>query len=335
MRDNKTCTILTLIFFFLTGCATNMNKNPIKFSWDASESAPLHYPMEIIKGTFIYKGESTTGLYIPDGGTIMDGWGDAISSHVTGERFKPLPDKLSITFFSYAEKQFYRGDFDLPYETILRLFREGVLEGELGPTYSTIVAGIAPGGVVAVWITGQKRKEIFFGQAEKVELNPSAAFALPFDSKEESDLYIQKVFEADLTQEELESLKKNGIPFGLWKRYRNLYRWAPIFINGEKLASVSVSYVNGEFDRKAVFEDPQAISAFRPVPNFFSFKTSQYIYKVNFNEMEMIDAFERLGANNTPVLMEFDPRYPRSSSKVRLYNDEESIELKKAIFKDW
>ena len=94
-------------------------------------------------------------------------------------------------------------------------------------------------------------------------------------------------------------------------------------------------YINGEFERSAIFEEPQSITTARPIPIFLSFHTKKYIYQADFDEMEMMEAFEKLGANNKVVIMEIDPHFPRSSSKVRLYNDEESIELKKAVFDDW
>ena len=108
--------------------------------------------MEIIKGTFIYKDESKKGLYIPSGGTLVDGWANPVSSHVTGDKYKPLPDRLEITFYSFSEKQFYKGNFKLPYDKILSLFKKGVeLSGENKPL-GRIMVGIAPGGVVAVWV---------------------------------------------------------------------------------------------------------------------------------------------------------------------------------------
>jgi hypothetical protein len=99
--------------------------------------------------------------------------GSAISSHVVGEQYKPLPDRLDITFYSYAEKQFYQGEFELPYKKILSLFSDGVAENPDRPIYTRIMEGIAPGGAVSVWVIGRGDYiEVFFGQAEKVELDP-------------------------------------------------------------------------------------------------------------------------------------------------------------------
>lgn len=115
-----------LLFFCLSGCSNSMNNKTEKFDWSTTESAPNDYPMRIIRGTFIYRGEQSNGLYVPSGGTLSKGWGIGISSHVVGPDTKPLPDRLDISFISLAENQFYQGSFDLPYNEILSLFREGL-----------------------------------------------------------------------------------------------------------------------------------------------------------------------------------------------------------------
>ena len=116
------CLLGAIILFILYRGA--MNKNATEFKWYATESAPEHYPMEIRQGTFYYK-DQNQGLYIPSGGTLNTGWGRMISSHVTGAEKKPLPDRVEVTYFSYAEKQFYRGKFNLPYEQMLTAFQIG------------------------------------------------------------------------------------------------------------------------------------------------------------------------------------------------------------------
>lgn len=336
-------TIVTLTILF-TGQCIAMSKNATKFKWEATESAPQHYPMEIIRGTLIYHGEAEQGLYIPSGGTLSSGWGDPISSHSTGSEPKPLPDRLKIYFFSYAEKQFYKGEFDLPYEKILALFRDGTEvnphvypNGSTGPAYTRIMVGIAPGGVVAVWLTAPRTVEVFFGQAQKVDLDPSAAFSLPFKDKQDSDAYIEKQLINTLKPEEIQSLKKNGIPFGLWARYRNRYDWQPIASKGHSLEHARIIYLNGESILNFDLADKKELSGQKPVPMSASFgvvlKGDKYFPEVEFNELETMAAFEKLGANGRKVYLEFDPRLPLTQTKARLYNDKESIELKKFISK--
>ena len=57
----------TSLYMLLSGCGLPANKD--EFKWYATESAPSGYPMEIIQGTFFYKGKDT-GLYIPNGGVV-------------------------------------------------------------------------------------------------------------------------------------------------------------------------------------------------------------------------------------------------------------------------
>ena len=337
MRNPYWNTAIATLILFLTGSCNAMSKNATKFEWEATESAPKHYPMKIIKGTFIYHGEPEQGLYIPSGGTLKAGWGIPISHHVVGEKLKPLPDRLKITFFSYAEKQFYQGEFDLPYEKILALFREGVAANKEEPTYSGMMVGIAPGGAVAVWVEGTKNVEVFFGQAQKIELDPGSAFALPFDNKQESDAYIAKQLVNVLTPEELASLKKDGIPFGLWARYRNRYDWRPTVSVGHNQDNIGVIFLNGENIRRWVLDDKKEPHGPLPVPlemSFFSvLNAKKILYTVTFDEFETMAAFEKLGANGKKVYLEFEPRFPRTEIKVRLHNDKDSIELKKIVSK--
>ncbi len=341
MVNNVVKTSLLTLVIYVTGISTTMSNTDTKFDWLATESAPEHYPMEIIQGTFIYHGENEQGLYVPSGGTISSGWGHGISNHIVGEKLKPLPDRLKIIYFSYAEKQFYKGEFDLPYDKILALFRDGIenpnvfANGKTLPVYSKIMVGIAPGGAVVVWVSGSRQHEVFFGQAKKVDINPSTGFALPFKDKAAADAYIAKQLVNTLDPAELESLKKDGVPFGLWARYRNKYSWLPTFTAGQKPNELDVGYVNGESFGSWYLEDKKELNNPRPVPRLLNFMTTinnqKYLYEVTFDEFETMAAFEKLGAQGQPLHLEFEPRLPVTDLRIRLLNDKESIELKKFI----
>ena len=70
----------------------------------------------------------------------------------------------------------------------------------------------------------------------------------------------------------------------------------------------------------------------RPVPRKFTFdapSTGGEIFTVTFDEFETMAAFEKLGAKGKKIFLEFEPRMPKTQIKIRLYNDNESIELKK------
>ncbi|UUA75098.1 DUF2931 family protein [Cellvibrio sp. QJXJ] len=330
---------LTGLFIFLTGCGSAMSKNPTTFDWLATESAPSHYPMKIIQGDLFYHGQGGS-RYIPSGGTLRAGWGSSISTHIGGDELYPLPDRLSIVFFSLTENQFYQGEFDLPYEKILALFREGIIADKKSPYYRKVMVGVAPGGVVSVWLTGNRTKEVFFGQAEKIDLSYGRATGLPFDGKHDEDSFIKGILEDVLKPEELESLKKDGVPFGLWARYRTLYTWN-LKSGGAvpfKHEIIGMKYLNGESGRTDYPFTEELVKTPRPLPRWISvtpkFTNRNTNYRLHFNEFELMNAFEKLGANGEEVTIECDARMPREDARLRVYNDKESIELKKTRVSD-
>ena len=52
-------------------------------------------------------------------------------------------------------------------------------------------------------------------------------------------------------------------------------------------------------------------------------------YVINFDELELMEAFEKLDTKGEKIYLEFDARAPASNMRIRVYNDGESIELKK------
>ena len=162
-----------------SGCgAATMNEDPKQvthFKWYAVATAPHDYPMEIISGTFFYKGMNA-GVPIPSGGTLTTGWGNSASAYVGSDEIPPLPDRVHVKFYSYAENKVYEAEFVLPYETILAKFQQQLKDSPDKRNYSSFLIGIAPGGAISVWMKGPRTTEIYFGQAKKIEVTPSEAF---------------------------------------------------------------------------------------------------------------------------------------------------------------
>lgn len=320
-----------------------MSAEQTRFDWEASESAPEHYPMEIISGDLRYQGSPHgAGLYVPEGVLIYHGWGLTRSSHVTGDALKPLPDRLDITFYSYLEDQFYRGSFDLPYEKILHLFQEAeaapkrkTMSGEDVPNNYVIIVGVAPGGTVAVWLRNQGTEELFFGKAEKVEVDFAKAFRIPIANREERKGYVEETINDVVSPEMLAAIRRNGIPFDKWTNYRIRYNWASTFFDRHMPSKIGISFYNGEGESfKFPLEKSYAATG-HPVPSDVDFSyaingqgTERY-YVVRFDEDEIFDAFTRLSAMQLPMQLEFEPRFPIDQTLIRLHNGKESIPLKK------
>lgn len=338
---------LTFINFF-SGCgAAAMNKDAksvTNFKWYAVATAPRGYPMEIISGTFFCKG-TNDGIPIPTGGTLTTGWGKSASAYVGSDEIPPLPDRVQVKFYSYVEKQVYEAEFALPYDTILSKFQQQLKEYPDKANYSSFLLGVAPGGAISVWLEGTTTTEVFFGQAKKIEMEPSAAFDLPFKSKEQSDEYINSALADSLTAEQLAHIKAHGVPIGIWARYRNLYKWSPLYTDGKNPTApeMRAQYLNGErYPLPAHFNDELA-NTLKPLPSSLTFRAQvtpdeKAIYIIDFEPVELMEAFEKLGAHGEKVYIEFDPQIPVTNMKIRIYNDtkpkdektpKEFIELKK------
>lgn len=326
-----------IILFFTIGCSTKMNTNQNKFTWGAQKSGPKGYPVNILSATLFFKGENT-GLPVPSGPS--DGkWGSGISNHPHLER--SLPDRLEVTFYSYSENQAYHGRFDLPYDKLLELFQWGVdnpkVMGEMSfPIFSRFVVGIAPGGTVAVWVKGHgEQREVFFGQAEKVDMSLSSVFQVPFRNKEEAEEFRVSVLKKDLGEIQFNHIKKNGAPFGIWQRYRKPFQWIIESKNKVPIRNLYVSHINGEFfNTRTDYSQVNNAS----IPSFISFHFASELYEVNLDDYETIAAFEELEAidglkpEERLIHIEVTPLLPTEMSSIRLYNAKHSIKLVKAVF---
>ena len=124
-----------------------------RHEWLPTESAPRRYPVQLVSGDLLFDDD---GVYIPDGRLVMNGWGEIGSTHIVGDDLKPLPTSLDLTWFSYAENVFYAGDFTLDGDRLAQMFARGLQ----APTrderadYSRLIVGMAPGGLICVWLAG-------------------------------------------------------------------------------------------------------------------------------------------------------------------------------------
>lgn len=112
----------------------------------------------------IYQGhlflEDGNDVYIPCSGVSHTGWGYSGSMHTQGEDLKAVPVKLEVTWASFLENKFYTGSWELPVDKIKNLFKEGTINWRTNEkeSYTSVVVGLAPGGVVVVWIYGNDQQ---------------------------------------------------------------------------------------------------------------------------------------------------------------------------------
>ena len=255
----KPIIIITLILLalWLTGCwgykakqdKEKANAQP-KYEWGVAVNTPIGYPIRFYAGRvggMSIIGELYSKLREPD-------WGNAMGYESTS--MEELPQNVDMVWLSYKEDCFYRLKTAIDYEKIAKLFREGfnqrVPNGEVRhKTYDTIVVGIAPGGVVVLWVGYGyfPLTEIGRYQAEKIDLKEPPGLdsheRLIFDKE-----YSKKLLSSNsvIPEKVREANKNKPIPFGLWDSYRDhQYQWFPIYeIPDGKIGDVDYRYWNGE-----------------------------------------------------------------------------------------
>jgi len=303
--------------------------------------------MEILWGSLKYH-DGSGSTYVPDGVTLHHGWGRGVSSHVLGDgkRKNPLPNRLTISFFSYTENQFYRGDFELPYEKILAQFQAGFYSHsqEEWVTYHDIIVGVSPGGGVTVWLWAyEKITEVFFCRAEKTEGNWQQ-FTNGYSGTREE--YVRSSVEESLkTPERIEALRKNGVPLELWENYRLRYDWRPLF-TGMTLRDprLHAKYFNGEQGFLEYPPEKEVTTLTHAVPSEISLywknpdpdSRNRHFY-FTFDETEIMAVFKTLGKHQLPITFEFSLRQKEEKRVINfiVHTEKEAISLKKVRFKSY
>ena len=343
----KTIIIITFILLalWLTGCwgykakqdknnKANANAQP-EYKWGVAVNTPIGYPIRFYAGR-------VGGMSIIDEiytTTEEPDWGEAFSYENTS--LETLPKDIDMVWLSYKEDCFYRLKTAIDYEKIEKLFREGYKErvpnGEVRhKTYDTIVVGIAPGGVVVLWVGRGYKKitEIGRYQAEKIDLKEPPGLdsheRLIF-SKEDRE----EVLNSDLTIPKAvrEANKNKPIPFGLWDSYRNhQYQWFPIYeIPDGKIGDVDYRYWNGEagttlytdfasyMDKKDFFylEEPiQKRPLFKELVISYKAESGQkYLAEVSFDWEAVVAAYQKVfGKEADKVTAHLDIRVNRNNT---------------------
>ena len=346
--------LFILIALWLTGCwgykakqnKANTNAEP-EYEWGVAVNTPIGYPIRFyaaMVGSTPISREFYSITEEPD-------WGCAFGyeSHSMGE----LPQRVDMVWLSYKEDCFYRLKTAIDYEKIAKLFREGFDErfsnGKMNhTTYDTVVVGIAPGGVVVLWV-GKGYfpiKEIGRYQADKIEIQVPKGLdghqMLIFDKEDREKVLASKTI---IPEDFREANKNKPIPFGLWDSYRdNQYQWYPTFeIPNGRIGDVDYQYWNGEADtffftdfitleeHKDVFAPKELYHNIRKLPLFkeirFTYKAEdgiKYGVGLQFDWEDILATYKKVfGEHPEEVKAHLDIRINRINSylTVRLVGD--------------
>ena len=324
--------IYVILLLLIISCHTSMNQ---KFKWYPTESAPDLYPVNIISAKFLLKDRS--GVAIPSGSDIANGWGAIGQIEIVGNEKKSLPAALQVCWFSYIENQFYQGDFVLPTDTLTKVFNEGFLDSNTGKPeqYDRIVVGFAPGGYIAVWAKGgQITTEIAFLKASPLDYDWQK-FSHGID-KLRAD-YITTALNDTLDSNQR---KIAAIPFGWNGKYEGDYRKTySLSITNNLAANVSgalISYYDGSAEYHIAQPAANRWNNHLTIPKriVWEWKSELGIAlgtAIIFDETEIIAAFKKLSVEHpdAPITLQTETGPVNYAVSLILKNQFDSIELKK------
>ncbi len=339
MKNYLITTLLLLLLLPFAACnqTTSMEKQNL-FPYRMALTAPHDYPAGVHLG-YLADGEDFISA-IPKVGLENQGWG--VGGANAGMGASHIPSFMELTWLSYAEKKFWKVEADLPKEKILALFREGYMALGIHPedplvhkTYSNFIIGVAPGGVVVVWLdAGVRQVEIGRYQAKETFVDMNDFYRNPRELSQQGAFDEMYTLVPDKSQKKI---NQEGFPFGLWDKYRKKYLWRfrTVFYKPDEDVRQYATYLNGE---AAIFykeELQKKQPTLQPVPNdarlIFSTKNAE----VFFDEKETMVAFEELTKDNPEEPLEIVGKvgfmYKDMTFTIKSKNKE--IPLKKATVK--
>ena len=93
-----------------------------------------------------------------------------------------------------------------------------------------------------------------------------------------------------------------------WARYRKLYKWAPAYKDGKNSTDKEMvaKFLNGEWHMMPTILTEEVINTPRPLPRHLEFSVDvgdeSLYYIITFEEFELMEAFEKLGAQSQDSL---------------------------------
>lgn len=318
-----------------TNTAEETNMQEKKFEWRPSECAPIHYASQIYHGSIIT--EDDKYYTIPNGRTINNGWGTFGTLWDVGDVLKPVPNSLKVIWWSFTENQFYFLETKLPKEKMTELFEKGFVNYRgKQDNFNEILVGLAPGGIVSVWLLSSSYVvEVGHYQAKKTEVEMKDFVP---DGEQDKTTYLKNRAES-YSEETKQILTTQDIPFGKWTRFRKRFLWKPVIKHTEnfKLDRLYCDFYNGE---KYVISDKNQnliTSHNYPPANKITFywydkNNNKFGCKISFDEKEIWDVFKKsfIKPNENPIELVIAIDKYNGSLIITLETENETIEIKKA-----
>jgi hypothetical protein len=178
---------------------------------------------------------------------------------------------------------------------------------------------MAPEGAVSVWLeTESLVLEVATFHASEAKVDWKAVLDNDRVSRKQ---YIDIMLKETLSQNEIATLKAEGIPKGMSQTHLKQYEWKPKVV-GSKLLALKLSTNNGEYETFSSFGDGYPRSN-RAVPKtiYLDWQDTfgvKYTTIINFDENETIRAFQKLSSGQTDHQMELELEISEKTHEVEI-----------------
>ncbi|KPK04429.1 MAG: hypothetical protein AMJ64_13715 [Betaproteobacteria bacterium SG8_39] len=274
------------------------------FEWLPTECADERYPMQLVSGQ-LHCGEDRI-IEVPAGKIVNNGWGGIGSTRLIGDPIKPVPERLTVAWFSYAEDQFFGGSVELPRAELTALFRAGYedpLTGERA-TWHRIIVGMGLGGWTSVWLAGSGLvREVARAQLETKVLDWRWVLDNPAIPRAK---YVRSKLQSRLGEVAAARLAKHGPPVSTWPRYAQRYRWRMVVEGLHPPLDMSLRSFNGERSYYDFAKQPPGALEIAPKHLQITWRSrsgGRLLTEIQLDEEEVFGAFDKAAAGTAATTL--------------------------------
>jgi len=300
------------------------------FEWLPSECAHERWPMQLVSG--VLHCSQGRNVAIPVGKIVNNGLGEIASLRVMGDPLKPVPERASLLWFSFAEDRFFGGTFELPTARLTDLFRAGFIEPRGGErtTWSRIIVGMGLGGWAHVWLSGGTFvREIAHIRLPEAEAEWRRVIDNP--NLRRTD-FVRSVLKARIGEAGLADLDRRGPPAEVWPRYARRYPWAIRCESPHAPLDMTLRHFNGERTYRHFASTPLPEAEAAPKYMQLTWRPatgSRLLTTIRFDEQEIYAAFDKASASAPPILVIAFPGKTRVTLAVEV--NRQRIPLSQAV----
>jgi len=310
-----------------------------RFRLHATPASAPGYPMVIEYGGFMRADGQR--LVVPSGNYLdsKTSWSVSGVAWAVGEELQPVPERLDILYFSYAEDQFYEGKFALPQQQLYTLLKAGYwnTDSKQQITYNTLVVSVLPKGLVVVWLAGEGRR-VLVGQFRAHASDADYQHFHPGSDRAQTVRYNQAHLPPGVQQQ----LKAGTISSQQWENYLHPYCWQLALPPTLRLSRYTIGYWSEEVSQ---YPDTQNFAPYvqallaphqRAAPKSLRLYVRDEAGQAHqlrirqFDEAETLAAFQQLhGAS--PLLLRVEADKYLKEVKLVLTNGSQHLPLTKTV----